>query len=822
MAESRAKSGVKHLARVLETGAALLNCDDADAPPARLLNAHFSAIKTLAGETEAAETVCNAIRARKISPIAAASDIESAHASPVEPALLLGALADATALASARAVATQAFVAVADALETLTIETDEQGRPTTSALIDAFRAGADADLVEIALCTPGGPRAAAITLRRQAASAREPGRQTWVLPAWDGISHTDIAGALDRVSRTRLAIEIRLGAATAPAAPTATPSTAPATSPAIALNLARYAIAGRDDLAVLQGDLAAVLAAVPGCAIHLAGLGAAVMSRGLPFDSEEGLAAAVEFCREARTVTREPAAEGATITTDRPSPLALRWIAAESVGVDPVDLLIAAEDEQSPELSSCVTAALAAIASKTEAEDVKLRILGARTLDQIDGLERARLEARGLTEDALDRIEAALLEGLALKSAFSRWVIGDDVIRKRLQLEPEAYDTDGEALLRALGLSGKEIEDARIAVQGRRRPVSNPKSPLARILARADGVTPEARVRMAKAVAPHLSSAPVLTIAQGDQADATRMTVHASVRAALANGLGLRIEAGRPAVDAELRSRIAEAKRRARNVMSAEPASSFHPPPVQQFQQPEEPEVVFAERRRLPDRRKGYIQKATVGGHKVYLHTGEFDDGELGEIFIDMHKEGAAFRSLMNNFAIAISIGLQYGVPLEEFVDAFVFTRFEPAGDVTGNDSIRRATSILDYIFRELAVSYLGRDDLAEADNISLDGLGGGAHEGEEPTVAVEPVRPEQLISRGFSRGVMPDNIVPFQGRKAAPGANRAEQSDIPTITPQRGPDYLSDACPQCGHFTLRPDDGVAVCEACGVTVQTA
>jgi ribonucleoside-diphosphate reductase alpha chain len=335
-------------------------------------------------------------------------------------------------------------------------------------------------------------------------------------------------------------------------------------------------------------------------------------------------------------------------------------------------------------------------------------------------------------------------------------------------------------------------------------------------------VTPEARVRMAKAVAPHLSSAPVLTIAQGDQADATRMTVHASVRAALANGLGLRLEAGRPAVDAELRSRIAEAKRRARNVMSAEPASSFHPPPVQQFQPPEEPDVVFAERRRLPDRRKGYIQKATVGGHKVYLHTGEFDDGELGEIFIDMHKEGAAFRSLMNNFAIAVSVGLQYGVPLEEFVDAFVFTRFEPAGDVTGNDSIRRATSILDYIFRELAVSYLGRDDLAEADNVSLDGLGGGAHEGEEPTVAVEPVRPEQLISRGFSRGVMPDNIVPFQGRKAAPGANRAEQSDIPTITPQRGPDYLSDACPQCGHFTLRPDDGVAVCEACGVTVQTA
>ena len=123
-----------------------------------------------------------------------------------------------------------------------------------------------------------------------------------------------------------------------------------------------------------------------------------------------------------------------------------------------------------------------------------------------------------------------------------------------------------------------------------------------------------------------------------------------------------------------------------------------------------------AEREKLPNRRKGYTQKAVVGGHKVYLRTGEFEDGRLGEIFIDMHKEGAAFRSLMNNFAIAISLGLQYGVPLEEFVEAFTFTRFEPAGYVQGNEAIKNATSILDYIFRELAVSYLDRNDLAHVD----------------------------------------------------------------------------------------------------------
>jgi ribonucleoside-diphosphate reductase alpha chain len=121
-------------------------------------------------------------------------------------------------------------------------------------------------------------------------------------------------------------------------------------------------------------------------------------------------------------------------------------------------------------------------------------------------------------------------------------------------------------------------------------------------------------------------------------------------------------------------------------------------------------------REKLPHRRKGYTQKAVVGGHKVYLRTGEYDDGKLGEIFIDMHKEGAALRAMMNNFAIAVSVGLQYGVPLEEFVDAFTFTKFEPAGMVQGNDSIKNATSILDYVFRELAVSYLGRNDLAHVE----------------------------------------------------------------------------------------------------------
>ena len=157
--------------------------------------------------------------------------------------------------------------------------------------------------------------------------------------------------------------------------------------------------------------------------------------------------------------------------------------------------------------------------------------------------------------------------------------------------------------------------------------------------------------------------------------------------------------------------------------------------------------VVMRERERMPDRRKGYTQKAVVGGHKVYLRTGEYDDGRLGEIFIDMHKEGAALRSLLNNFAIAVSLGLQYGVPLDEYVDAFTFTRFEPQGPVQGNDSIKYATSIIDYVFRELAVSYLERFDLAHVDpsGEGFDALGKGVAEGK-------PSPDARFVSKGLTR----------------------------------------------------------------------
>ena len=203
-------------------------------------------------------------------------------------------------------------------------------------------------------------------------------------------------------------------------------------------------------------------------------------------------------------------------------------------------------------------------------------------------------------------------------------------------------------------------------------------------------------------------------------------------------------------------------------------------------------------RRKLPDRRKGYIQKASVGGHKVYLHTGEFDDGDLGGFFIDMHKEGAAFRSLMNNFAIAISIGLQYGVPLDEYVEAFVFTRFDPAGPVTGNNSVRSATSILDYVFRELGISYLDRTDLANLDAAALnaDGLGRGDAEHTRRLPRKSHSRSPDTFPKDL-RGVRPTTFF------------------LPTVS-RLGP-RSADVCPACGDMALTRKGNALICDTCGV-----
>jgi ribonucleoside-diphosphate reductase alpha chain len=262
--------------------------------------------------------------------------------------------------------------------------------------------------------------------------------------------------------------------------------------------------------------------------------------------------------------------------------------------------------------------------------------------------------------------------------------------------------------------------------------------------------------------------------------------------------------------------------------------------------------TVLREREKLPARRKGYTQKAVVGGHKVYLRTGEYDDGRLGEIFIDMHKEGAALRSFINNFAIAVSLGLQYGVPLDEYVDAFTFTRFEPSGPVQGNDSIKFATSILDYVFRELAVSYMERFDLAHVDpsESAFDALGKGEEEGKAPLAT-------QFVSKGLTRSrtdklgiVAPASSTDARGsgnvtalKSAGATALKAEpeqklspaqalehlawqeasqvpakQSASEKRAEARAKGYEGDPCGECQNYTLVRNGTCMKCDTCGST----
>jgi ribonucleoside-diphosphate reductase alpha chain len=231
-------------------------------------------------------------------------------------------------------------------------------------------------------------------------------------------------------------------------------------------------------------------------------------------------------------------------------------------------------------------------------------------------------------------------------------------------------------------------------------------------------------------------------------------------------------------------------------------------------------------RRLLPNRRAGYTQKAKIGGHSIFIRTGEYDDGKLGEIFLDMHKEGAAFRSLMNSFAIAVSLGLQYGVPLEEYVDAFTFSRFEPNGMVQGHDYVKMATSVIDFIFRDLAISYLKRTDLAQVkpedllstgtkSDMKTNGAGNGT---VKESVGFRPHTAELSSETGTTSAVgsftQAGGLVDL-GRSAKA---KGEEEQAIKIAQARVKGYEGDPCPVCGYFTLVRNGTCLKCDTCGGT----
>jgi ribonucleoside-diphosphate reductase alpha chain len=513
--------------------------------------------------------------------------------------------------------------------------------------------------------------------------------------------------------------------------------------------------------------------------------------------------------------------------------------------------------------------------------------LGYGTLKGAPAIDHDALTAKGFDAAALAALEAGLASAFDIKFVVNKWTLGEAFLTETLGIDPERLTEPGFDLLAALGFSRAEIDAANawccgaMTLEGaphlkpEHLPVFDCASPCGKIGTRA--ISADGHIRMMAAAQPFITGAISKTINMPNAAtvedckEAYRLSWRLGLKAVALYRDGSKLS--QPLASTLFADDDADGE--------DEAAGLYDMPPAQRTPLVAEKivervvervvvnEVRRAERMRLPNRRKGYTQKGMVGGHKVYLRTGEYDDGRLAEVFIDMHKEGSAFRSLMNNFAIAISLGLQYGVPLEEYVEAFTFTRFEPSGIVEGNDTIKMATSILDYIFRELAISYLGRSDLAHVEPADLmpDTVGRGAAQSilaesgfAEPNVR-QPMTTagpdvaalmQRIASQGFVRNRL--TVVQGGGRRAGARGDGSARPDTPARTEARAaapddmplfagslafaaapelaaPDpraaqidearmkgYEGDSCGECGNFTLVRNGTCLKCDTCGAT----
>ncbi|HRF09863.1 MAG TPA: vitamin B12-dependent ribonucleotide reductase [Xanthobacteraceae bacterium] len=498
--------------------------------------------------------------------------------------------------------------------------------------------------------------------------------------------------------------------------------------------------------------------------------------------------------------------------------------------------------------------------------EIEAYAVGHGTLSNAPGINHSSLAAKGFDADTIKMLESKLATAFDIKFVFNRWTLGDETMKKLGVTDEQMADPAFE-LLPHLGFSRRDIESANTHVCGamtlegaphlkvEHYPVFDCATPCGRIGKRYLSV--ESHIRMMAAAQPFISGAISKTINMPNDASVEdcKASYMLSWQLALkANALyrdGSKLS--QPLNSALIQDEEDEDDQVEALLQqpAAARAAALSEKVVERIVERVER---IREREKLPSRRKGYTQKAVVGGHKVYLRTGEYDDGRLGEIFVDMHKEGATLRSLLNNFAIAISLGLQYGVPLDEYVDAFTFTRFEPAGMVTGNDTIKMATSILDYVFRELAISYMGRYDLAHVDpsEMEVGALGKGENEGKAAPV----------ISRGLVRGKTPSLssvsntsmsntdargtesartapaaaavVTAFLGGAPAGAAKtatalkqdlaadteaeRARAMEVSQRAAAKAKGYEGSSCPECHNFTMVRNGTCLKCDTCGST----
>ena len=518
--------------------------------------------------------------------------------------------------------------------------------------------------------------------------------------------------------------------------------------------------------------------------------------------------------------------------------------------------------------------------SESQIAEIEAYAVGHGSLGQAPAINYGTLKAKGFDDETIAKVEKALPTAFDIKFVFNKWTLGADFLRDTLHVEPADLAAPNFDLLAHLGFTKREIEAANIHVCGAMTVEGAPHlkpehyavfdcaNPCGRTGKRFLSV--DSHIRMLAAAQPFISGAISKTINMPNEAtvEDCKQAYLLSWRLALkANALyrdGSKLSQ-------PLQSQLIADEDEDDDVIEAfldKPAAARATGLAEKIvEKVVERIVVMRERERMPDRRKGYTQKAVVGGHKVYLRTGEYDDGRLGEIFIDMHKEGAALRSLLNNFAIAVSLGLQYGVPLDEYVDAFTFTRFEPSGPVQGNDSIKYATSIIDYVFRELAVSYMERFDLAHVDpsGEGFDALGKGVAEGK-------PSPDTRFVSKGLTRsrtdrlkvmhgggadhgGVSAPS--PLAGESRVEGSSKvtalAPRTEVagsaalkvapePKLSPAQALEthtearayakavaaerraeakakgYEGEACGTCGNFTLVRNGTCLKCDTCGST----
>tara|TARA_E500000331_G_scaffold75630_1_gene70900 strand:- start:1381 stop:3258 length:1878 start_codon:yes stop_codon:yes gene_type:complete len=470
-------------------------------------------------------------------------------------------------------------------------------------------------------------------------------------------------------------------------------------------------------------------------------------------------------------------------------------------------------------------------------DDMQRYAVGAGSLKDCQAISHNALISKGFTDREINLIEGSLESAFDIKFVFNQYTLGEDFCKNTLGISSEQMNDFTFNMLDFLGFTSEEIDVANIHVCGAMTLEGAPhlnKDHLdvfdcANVCGRIGKrfLSVDSHIKMMAAAQSFISGAISKTINMPNDAsiedcsDAYMLSWQLGIKANALYRDGSKLS--QPLNSALLEEDdISEDQDNITNEQDiTKRTSEVVEKIVERF--------IRAERDKLPHRRKGYTQKATVGGHKVYLRTGEYEDGKLGEIFVDMHKEGAAFRSLMNNFAIAVSIGLQYGVPLEEFVEAFTFTRFEPQGMVTGNDTIKMSTSILDYIFRELAISYLDRNDLGHVGPEDLDSSTTGA--GNSKALISEKVasrgfvrRELKVVSGGTSNvTMMPQTTslkeeVELTNDDTTIVINETKAPNLAQEIEAKIKGYEGEACGECGNFTLVRNGTCMKCNTCGAT----